>query len=177
MKITLDHNCIIAVENKTTVGIKVHVIVSDAANECFIVNIGASEMRKYGVLPDHYEKFEKLLRATGLAHLVRLDPMAIYDVTFWDHCVYADDEMEKLSRKIEEILFPSAAVVDLSKVGLDSANGRKWLNRVCDVQTMWCHIRNQNDVFLTTDRNFSKETKRLKLAAMGAGRICHPDEI
>jgi len=51
MKITLDHNCIIHLVNQTEIGTKVKAIISDKGNECFVVNIGASEMREKGVRP------------------------------------------------------------------------------------------------------------------------------
>jgi hypothetical protein len=177
MKITLDHNCIIDLENTTEVGKSVQAIVSSARNECFVVNIGASEMRAKGVRPDKYEKFEELLSKTGLSHLPRLNPMMISDVTFWDRCVWPDDSTNKLAADIEDALFGEAERIDIVSVGLDSLEGGKWLNRLCDVHGMWCHIKNGNDVFLTTDNNFSKETKLPKLLALGAQRICHPKDL
>ncbi len=141
MRITLDHNCIIHIENGTDVGNAVQVIVSSVNNECFVVNIGASEMRKYGVRPDKYEKFEELLSQTGLAHLPRLNPMMIFDVTFWDRCVWGGDDTIKLASNIEEVLFGESEKIDIASVGLDSAEGRKWLNRICDIHGMWCHIK------------------------------------
>ena len=87
MKITLDHNCIINLMNQTDIGARMSAILSNKKNECFVVNIGASEMREKGVRPDHYEKFEELLELAGIANLPRLNPMMILDVTFWDRCV------------------------------------------------------------------------------------------
>jgi hypothetical protein len=129
------------------------------------------------VLPDHYEKFEELLNTARIAYLPRLNPLMILDVTFWDMCIWADDEMIKLSKAIEAALFARAKKVNISMVGIDSPAGRKWLNRLCDVQSMWCHIQNGNDVFLTTDGNFTRKTKLPKLIALGAGRICHPNDL
>jgi hypothetical protein len=177
MKITLDHNCIIHLENRTEIGNKIKAIVSDRGNECFVVNIGASEMREKGVRPDQYEKFEDLLNSAQIAHLSRLNPMMIWDVTFWDRCVWAGNEMIKLAAEIEDALFGEAPKIYIAAVSLDSSAGRKWLNRVCDVHGMWCHIKNRNEVFLTTDSNFTKETKLPRLVALGAGRICHPEEL
>lgn len=67
--------------------------------------------------------------------------------------------------------------IDIKQASLDSPQGRKWLNRICDVHGMWCHIYHGNDVFLTTDSNFMKETKRPQLIALGAGSICHPQDL
>jgi len=177
MKITLDHNCIIHLSNLTDVGKSIQAIVSDTENICFVVNIGASEMREKGVFPDRYDKFEELLIISGIDHLPRLDPMGIYDVTFWDRCLWADEEMSRLADAIEDALFPEAMKIDITTAGIASPDGRKWLNRLCDVYTMWCHIRNANEVFLTSDSNFSKKTKLPKLLTLGAGRICRPEEL
>jgi hypothetical protein len=177
MKVTLDHNCIIHVENATDVGRAVQAIVANATYECFVVNIGASEMRAKGVRPDSYDKFEELLCQTGLGQLPRLDPMMILDVTFWDRCVWGGDETINLAVEIEDALFGSAERIDIASVGLESPEGRKWLNRICDIHGMWCHIQNGNDIFLTTDGNFAKDTTLPKLIALGARRICHPKEL
>jgi hypothetical protein len=177
VKLTLDHNCIIHLEKQTQIGKKVNAIVSDSRHECFIVNIGASEMREKGVRPDQYEKFEELLKLAGVSHLPRLNPMMIFDVTFWDKCDWGNEEMIKLAGEIEDALFGGSPRIDVAAVGPDSPAGAKWLNRICDVHGMWCHVKNGNDVFLTTDENFTKETKLPKLLALGAKRICHPNEL
>ena len=159
MKITLDHNCIIHLKDQTDIGKAIEVILSDKKNNCFVVNVGASEMRERGVRPDHYEKFEELLVAAGIAHLPRLNPMMRLDVTFLGRSGLADDETIKLADAIEEALFGGAHKIAIASVGLDSPAGKTWLNRQCDVHGMWCHIRNGNEVFLTTDGNFKKQTK------------------
>ena len=87
MRITLDHNCILHLEQRTAVGSQIESIIANSSNQCFVVNIGASEMRKKGVRPDCYERFEELLSRLGIAHLPRLNPMLLLDLTFWDRCV------------------------------------------------------------------------------------------
>lgn len=177
MKITLDHNCIINLENNTETGKEIQKIVENTAYRCFVVNIGASEMLKMGIRPDNYGKFEELLIRSGISHLPRLNPMLILDVTFFDRCVWGDDNTIQLANDIEEILFGESEKIDIAAVGLESDDGGKWLNRLCDVHSMWCHITNKNDIFLTTDGNFRKETKIPRLLALGAGRICKPFEL
>lgn len=177
MNITLDHNCIIDLANRTEVGALIQTIVASNSNQCFIVNIGASEMRERGVRPDRYDKFEELLAEAGVSHLPRLNPMLIFDVTFWDKCVWADDRMIQISQQIDSVLFGQSTPVDIPVEDLDSTVGKKWLNRLCDVHSMWCHIHNGNDVFLTSDGNFMKTTKLPQLLALGAGRVCSPKEL
>ena len=177
MKVTLDHNCIIHLTNQTAIGKQVEAIVLDVQNQCFVVNIGASEMWERGVRPDRYDKFEELLETAGVAHLPKLNPLMIFDLTFWDRCVWDSEETKRLADEIEATLFGNSQRVDIAAVGLDSPAAKKWVNQMCDIQGMWCHIQNGNDIFLTTDGNFSKESKLPKLLALGAGRICHPSEL
>lgn len=177
MKITLDHNCIINLDNRTEIGERVKAAVFNKQNQCFVVNIGASEMLEKGVRPELYEKFEELLESAGIAHLPRLNPAFIFDVTFWDRSIFAEEESLKVIANIQDILFSGLQVIDITTESIGSATWRKWLNRQCDIQGMWCHLQNKNDVFLTADTNFTKETKLSKLLALGAGRICHPNEL
>lgn len=173
MKITLDHNCLIDLATSTPVGEKIGQLIFGPDLQPYVVNIGASEMRERGIQPDRYDLFEGLLSSAGLLEVPRLDPAMIWDVTFWDHCLWAGPDEERLIEAIEEILFGDSPLVSPTG-GIDSPEGKKWLNRVCDVQTMWCHIRNKNDLFLTSDKNFLKQTKLPRLLAIGAGAIRSP---
>jgi len=177
MKVTLDHNCIINLECRTEIGALIEAIVANPSNDCFVVNIGASEMRERGIRPDKYELFEELLTTARIDHLPRINPMFIFDVTFLNRCAWGDKQTIQLAQDIETVLFGNSDPIDIEKEGLDSSAGRKWLNRVCDIHSLWCHIQNGNDVFLTADGNFTKETKLPKLIVLGARRICHPREL
>jgi hypothetical protein len=178
MKITIDHNCLVDIENVTGQGQATLKLARSADHECFIVNIGASELRQKGIRPDTYDLFDFFIRGLGLAHLRRLDPMMLIDVGFFDHGIMASDEMVQLSESIGKILFPqplnSDVVIESSPYG---ALGRKQLNHSCDIHTMWCHIYYGNHVFLTSDRNFHKSSKRSQLQKLGADLIMTPTEM
>jgi hypothetical protein len=145
--------------------------------EIYVVEIGASEMRQRGIRPDRYDLFEELLEEAGVRSLPRLLPMKTWDVTFWDHDMWADDAMLSRAAEIEEVLFGKSPPIDIAGEPDTSEKFATWLNRVCDVQAMWCHLHYANDVFVTSDGNFHKATKRPRLLAMGAGRICRPEEL
>ena len=164
MKVTLDHNCIIDLLKGNVTGVKIKTLISSGTCDCYVVDIGASEMHERGVRPDRYDLFDQLLSSAGIAHLPRLSPMFIPDVTFLDKSIAACGEMIALANKIEDILFGN----------VPQTAGVKWQNRLCDVHTMWCHIQNGNQVFLTSDKNFMKQTKFQRLLDLGAGRICRP---
>lgn len=177
MKVTLDHRCIVQLADRTEAGARLGKLVSNGAMRCFVVNIGAARMRRRGARPEHYGRFEELLAAAGCGHLPRLDPMFIVDLTFWGKCVSAGDEDVRLARDIGAALFGEAPGVDIPDDGLDSPAGRKWIDRHCDVQTMWTHIRSRNDVYVTTEESFLMESRRPRLSALGVGRICLPGEV
>ena len=88
---------------------------------------------------------------------------------FWDHFLWSDDKGEAELDEIEGVLFGDSPPVD--------PGSRAWLNRKCDVLSMWCHIHYGNDVFVTSDGNFHKATKLPRLIALGAKRIARPEEM
>lgn len=175
MKITLDHNCILDLVLRSEHASDVEALVRDSRHQCFVVEIGASELRERGVRPDSYRRFEELLGAAGIAHLPRLTPMLIFDVTFWNRCEWGTEQTIELARDIEVVLFGECGKPPPG--GLDSPDGRRWLNRLCDIHTMWCHIKHGNDVFLTRDNNFHKASKVAALVALGARRISTPKDL
>ncbi|MCR5886110.1 hypothetical protein LRS03_25955 [Rhizobacter sp. J219] len=174
MKATLDHNVIIDLANDSAEVAPLRAAIASGLYEAYVVEIGASEMRQRGIQPDRYDLFEELLLQAGIAQLPRLSPMLIWDVTFWDRCIWANEEMVGLARQIEEVLFGDAKVIDIAAEKDNSAVFRTWLNRTCDVHTMWCHIHHGNDVFITSDKNFLKASKLPRLLELGAKSICLP---
>jgi hypothetical protein len=177
MKLTLDHNVVIDLANASANVTRLRQVLADDRHQAFIVEVGASEMRRRGIKPDRYDLFAQLLDDAGLGALPRLAPMMNWDVGFWDHCLWGDDEMAAEAKRIEDILFGESPPIDITGEPEDSPKWASWLNRMCDIQTMWCHLHYANDVFVTSDRNFSKATKLPRLLALGAGRICKPEEL
>ena len=174
MKLTLDHNVIIDLANRSPRVDKVRTALEDGSHQGFIVEIGASEMRQRGIQPDRYDMFEELLREVGIDSLPRLAPMMIWDVGFWDRGLWCDEQMENEAKAIETILFGDSPPIDIAN---EPEKFSVWLNRTCDVQTMWCHLHYKNDVFVTSDGNFHKATKVPRLLALGAKCILRPEAL
>jgi len=177
MKLTLDHNVIIDLAKGSANVARLREVLANGQCQGCVVEIGASEMRQRGIRPDRYDLFEELLEEAGIRSLPRLAPMMILDVTFWDHSLWSDDAMLNRATEIEKILFGESPRIDITGEPDISPNFAAWLNRVCDVHTMWCHLHYANDVFVTSDRNFHKATKLPRLQTMGVGRICRPEEL
>jgi hypothetical protein len=177
MKLTLDHNVIIDMAKGSSNVVRLREVLASGQCQAYVVEIGASEMRQRGIRPDRYDLFEELLEEAGIRSLPRLTPMIIWDVTFWDHGLWSDDTMSNRATEIEHVLFGESPRIDIAGEPDTSPQFAAWLNRVCDVHTMWCHLHYANDVFVTSDRNFHKATKLPRLLTMGAGRICRPVEL
>src|SRR5271163_2941288 len=148
MKVTFDHNCLIHLEGGGEVADTIRSLLRDPIYQCYVVNVGASEMQRFGVRPDNYAAFEELLNRIGVGDLPRLNPIGIYGVTFWDHCLFAGDRDQVLLESIRNVLFPAT---DNTNGGDAIQNERSEINRLCDTLTMCCHLSYENQVFLTTD--------------------------
>lgn len=87
----------------------------------------------------------------------------------------ADEEDERLEEEIHQILFPASSFRFAKEA--DAQQQSIWLNAKCDVQAIWSHIHAKRDVFVTSDRNFHKVTKKPHLLSLGAGMILRPSEV
>ena len=176
MKATLDHNVIIDLIEGAPRVERLRDAISTGRCFPYVTEIGASEMRQRGVRPDRFDLFECLLKEAGLSQARRLHPMCIPNVTFWDHCLGGNREMASKSKEIERILFSNAKPLSPpTEVDDCSHDAKVWLNRVCDVQTMWCHLKSDCEVFISSDSNFTTKKKLPKLLALGARKIATPE--
>ncbi len=181
---TLDTNCLIAVHEARPEATSIRALASAHANgstRVAVVAISASEKQKDGSHIQNFAEFRDRLNILSLGHLEILRPMAYFDVTFFDWCLFADSEMENLEREIHTILFPNTEFVwgdycRANLIELSSQPSGKWRNCKCDVQAMWCHIYEKRNVFVTSDNNFHGSDKRAALVALGAGHIARPHD-
>jgi hypothetical protein len=186
MKVTLDTNCVIDLEENRPAAPFVKRLIELHNNRSInlrVVAISASERKPNGIYASNFAEFQQKIAAVGLEHIEILRPIAYLYVTFLDWCLAADDQMVQLERKIHEVLFPSINFdygEYCKKYGLDPDNsgeiGQKWRRKKCDVQALWSHINAGGDIFVTSDEDFSKQTKKSQLIALGAGDILTPQE-
>jgi hypothetical protein len=180
---TLDTNCIIAIERKETAATAVRALAdANAAGDAHVavVAISASERQKPEREISTFTQFQERLAALDLAHLDILRPMMYWDVTFWDWCIWPDDEAKSIEQQLHHILFPSVEFLwqDYCQThGLDRAApvAGRWRNSKCDVQAIWTHVHEKRDVFVTSDEKFHAPSKKATLIALGANRIEYPD--
>jgi hypothetical protein len=186
MKVTLDQNCLIALENNENQALYIKELVAMHDKKQIsvsVVGIGASERLKGGTYATNFNDFKIRIATIGLAHLEILQPIGYWDITFWDWCIYADDQMIELERKIHEVLFPNiefdyALFCQRQGLNPDSKEiDRRWRNAKCDVLTILSHIAYSGDIFVTADiPAFLRETKKARLIALGAGDLLTPSE-
>lgn len=173
MRITLDNTCLISLKNKEA-GHNVICKLIDLHPTRIIAcipAIAASENLTGAKIRSDFSQFMQSLQDIGCERCELLNPIGYWDITYWDHAIYADEDMVSFERKIHNILFPHIHF-DYSSV----TNHSKWINAKCDVQAMWCHIHYCNDIFVTNDNNYRKPTKKPRLVALGAKEIMTPSE-
>lgn len=185
-KITLDTNCIYAIQENREEAIYIRELLSlyrEGKISLQIVAIAASEKKMDGTYPKNFEEFKEKLENLGLEDFVLLPPLGGYDVTFYGYCLYADGNMEQLSKDIQNLLFPTSPEnhAEFCKAkGVEIPfNGwlhPQWRNQLCDVMVMWGHIYHGGDVFVTSDKNFHKPSRKESLISLGAKHIVFPNE-
>ena len=170
---TLDTNSIIDIEEERT-DAKYLLELIDQWNqgkiELGIVAVSASENQKGGVASQNYGEFQGKLEATGLVNAHELQPIGIWDVTFWDHFLLPDEKMAQLAIDLREVLFPDATNLPPNEISKNS----KWRNQMCDVLVAWSHAYHQWDYLVTRDKNFHKKGQRI--GKLGVRNVVSPEE-
>jgi hypothetical protein len=189
--LTLDMNCILDLELaehsfsnlKDVVAKHDHGLIDIA-----VPAIAASERLPSGSYADNFAQFETRIRRLSERPFEIILPLLYLDITYFDHCIYGDEALVNLERKIHDVLFSRSRFRwkdEARAQGLDPNDAaahendlwKRWRNRKCDVLSMWCHIHYHRDIFVTRDGNFHKATKKAALIKLGANRIARPKEL
>lgn len=182
LKLTLDTNCIIAIdEGRQPEADCLRALVKkyDSGKlHLQLVATSASERQSSGPYLDNFGKFRDRLNSIGLGHLQLLLPLMVLDVSYLDWCVLADDQDLRMLEDIHNALFPGKPYILQDALALANATvdadtvERKWRNRALDVHALWCHLRYNGDIFVTSDKNFHR--KQASLAIFGPVQILDP---
>jgi hypothetical protein len=181
---TLDSRCIDAIDEGRA-EVKFIRTLADAhtagkANVA-VVALSAAGKHQAGSYFDDLDAFRDHLAAIDLAHLEILKPMPYFDISFPDWCIEADDAMAALEKRIHDILFPQSQFTwedYCEENGLDPSFSPRgdWRKFKCDVQSMWAHIHDKRDVFVTADDNFHRPANKSALIGLGAEHIEQPQQ-
>ena len=170
-KFTLDTNCIIDLEQNRLNAEHVRTLVGawkSGRIELAVVAVSSSENQKCGTANRDFATFEKKLENVGLSGAQHLLPLAIWDVFYWDHALWADEKMEKLGLEIRGILFPNIQLQPPQGIEENST----WRNRLCDVLVAWSSAFHKWEYLVTSDKNFHDHKTELK--QLGVGEVLHP---
>lgn len=169
LNLTLDHNCLINLENRTCEWKAIKELVAlhrDGAVRVHIGVISASEnvKKKDGAEPS-YAVFAAWIERLGLQDLPCVLPEARVGMSYIGHCVLGDED-DPLPARVQDIVHPALS----DRQNLTWKNQR---NRLCDIDGIVAHIRNRLDVFVTEDADFLD--RRDALVGLGAGDVLTPE--
>ncbi len=180
-KVTLDWNCIIALEEKECTAPCVQKLIDlhDTGRvKVYLPDISAAEKTIGGEYYSRFHDFEKRICRLGLGHLPRLPTVVRFDMSYWGRHKWSGEKAQHLEEKLRSILLDAPTFDEFRctnpRLSCKKARAR-WRNRVCDVVCLCNHIGAGHDIFVTTDeRHFLK--KKARLIALGAGQILRPCE-
>lgn len=183
-KITLDTNCMIAVDDKRQEADAIQRILAafDAGKvDCAMAASSAAEMQKDRNFLNSVTAFEERRTGLGFGDLELLKPIARWGMSFWGFGLWTDDEMSAREKAIFEAMFPNSHYQweDFARSrALDSEdrspqNTRKWRNQILDAQAFWAHENARRDYFVTTDKEFLRLERK---GLVSEGTILRPDE-
>jgi hypothetical protein len=179
VRVTLDTNAIIDLEEHREAEPALRELIGlyrDGTIRLCVSAIAASE-RDYNPegRPD-FARFIAKLATADLSDVELLSPIAVWNVTFWDNCVFGDGDT--LQAPIRAILFPDLNTDEIPGETAEARakRDRQGRNALCDILSMWCHIRYGGHIFVTRDGNFHKATKKPRLVELGAGQVLTAQE-
>jgi hypothetical protein len=181
---TLDSSCIDAI-NEGRAEVKFIRMLADGHTtgkvNVALVALSVAGKHQAGSYFDDFDAFRAHLAAVDLAHLEILKPMSYFDISFSDWGIDADDATQALEKQIHNILFSQSQFTwedYCEEHGIDPLFSPRgdWRQFKCDVQSIWAHIHNKRDVFVTIDDNFHMPGNKSALIGLGAGHIEHPQQ-
>lgn len=170
LKLTLDTNCIIDVDEKRDGFEAVMALIAahtEGRVEVALVCSGAHERQKDGGYLESFSLFTARLQALGFPELPVLPAIMYFDISFWGHALLANEAMKAREELIFRAMFPNIdphwpSYATSKRVDLndnDSRHFQKWKNRLCDVQAFWAHDYAKRDIFVTRDIEFQRLTR------------------
>jgi hypothetical protein len=189
MKLTLDWNCVIEVEENRPQAADVADLISSHRKGQFEVALlaaSASENSKSRRFPGNAGIFVERVSALGWQDLPLVRMPGIYGLSYWDFCYYVSDgekfkrDMDSLwhaiapniARNPSEHLPPGMGMTDGA---IQSEALAKWRDTWCDVISAYSHIQEGRDIFVTNNtRDFQRNSE--KLFEFGMKHIFTPAE-
>lgn len=189
MKLTLDWNCVIEVEEGQPQADAVRALIvahHSGQIEVALLAASATENTQSRMLPGNASIFLERVARLGWGDLPLVPMPMIWGLSYWDHAYYAKDAKE-FERKFDAIWAvmaprfardPQAHLTlgqTLDDATIQSAALSRWRNTWCDVMSAYTHIHENRDVFVTNNtRDFQGHAEAL--APLGMAQIATPDQ-
>tara|TARA_R110002072_G_scaffold174815_1_gene330628 strand:+ start:322 stop:915 length:594 start_codon:yes stop_codon:yes gene_type:complete len=158
--ITFDWNCVIAVEKNEPAAkaiLELARLHNEGKVDVAITAISASEdTRKSREFPRDGNHLEIRLANTDLADLQVLPAPGTWGLTYWGMSYWRDEEhpIEPITDALWEVMAPKSSkdiLADLTDEEFHSKKYSKLRNIWCDVHTLFVHIDNKRDIFVTSN--------------------------
>lgn len=169
MRLTLDSDCLTDLENRTGQAAAIWELIAlhrAGQIQLFVSAISPAEDRRGKAAAENDHELEDRLKALGINDLPSVLPTGRNEMSFWGAAVYADDN-DRLAEKIRSVVHSTVDTLFLT------SRTRKVLN---DVEGLAAHIRSGHDIFVTSNKQFLKDSRRQPLLALGARDILTPED-
>lgn len=189
MKLTLDWNCVIEVEQLGPQSSCVlQLVEAHRAGTCEVALLAASasENSRSKRFPGYAGIFQERVSALGWTDLPIVRMPGVMGLSYWGFFYYVEDG-EKYEQEVEALwkaIAPNVArdwreylpaEKEPSDDAIQSEELSKWRNTWCDVISAYSHIHEGRDIFVTNNTSdFQRNAKRL--AELGMKHICAPKE-
>ncbi len=187
MKLTLDWNCVIEVEEDRPQASNVRDLVEAHRRgeiEVALLAASASENTKSMRFPGNARVFKQRIAQLGWDDLPLVLVPGIIGLSYWDCCFVVGDA-EVFKRDMDALWAVIAPKVPrrpsghlsqgqaLDDAAIQSEGLAKWRNSWCDVISAYSHIHAERDIFVTNNtRDF--QDNALALASLGMRNISAP---
>lgn len=189
MKLTLDWNCVIEVEEGRPQATYVTDLISfhrQGQFEVALLAASASENSKSKRFPGNARFFKDRVSALGWQDLPLVPMPGIFGLSYWDFC-YSVEDGEMFERDMNAIWRAIAPNVPrkpsehlptgmrMTDEAIQSEALSTWRNTWCDVISAYSHIHDSRDVFVTNNtRDFQRNSE--ELSHLGMKHIYTPAE-
>jgi hypothetical protein len=174
MRVTLDRNCLIDVEEHRLPYVTPVLELMRQGNagklSLSVPASTASERPAPGKASiTNFGEFKRWVHALGFERVDFLAPILYLDFSFLDYAVLGGGPGQALEERIHDVLAPKLPYQSPPAVVRD-----KWRNAQCDVQAVWCHAHYGTDALCTRDEEL---IRRARLLTDLNVRVCRPSDL
>lgn len=173
-RVTLDRNCLIDVEENRQPHVEA-VLQLRKLSEAGAVLLSApasaaSELQHPDKEPiTNFAQFVRWVHGLGFKDIEFLAPICYFGLSFWGHCLLGGGPAQALEERVHSVIAP-----EVPYQSPPDQVSRRWRNRKCDVQAVWCHVYYGTDVLCTRDDALIRRSRRLGIPA---ARVCTPADL